>query len=218
MTTIHTSKSTPLAGVSRDSTSQIKTKHHVQREQTAEFVKAEIFDILAWKNPTRSAFLFGCFIIGVYLTEYYSWFYLGSYTLTLIIGFNLIVVVVTHLCSKTTHDKLANNPYRQILEDRENRTFVNKKSVLHYVSMLVDILEMMLLALIDIVCVKDNKSSVKWLIISLISLLMSSFVSGTVIFTWAIVVAFVSLPIYSRNQALINARIQQLGGIVNARL
>ncbi|ORE08703.1 hypothetical protein BCV72DRAFT_240262 [Rhizopus microsporus var. microsporus] len=170
--------------------------------------------ILRWDKPFRSSVLFLSLMSIIYLVQSYSIVQIILCTLTLTTVINFVYVYAVKFFQKISSNTSFKHPFVCIL-DNENRPILNKERILYYVSSSVDLADAVIRVVTKIILVENPKKSALWLIIFLTSWKVSGQISTFAILKGIIISAFITPCLYASNQKLVNARIQQLQGIIN---
>lgn len=86
--------------------------HYGQRNETTHRIEREVATILKWKNPARSALIFGLIVGSILLTRWYSLLQIVSSGICLATGINLIYVNFVLQSRKVVASQDTTHPYR----------------------------------------------------------------------------------------------------------
>ncbi|CAO3670552.1 unnamed protein product [Rhizopus microsporus] len=173
----------------------------------------EIMHILRWDKPLRSSVLFLSLMSIIYLVQSYSIVQIILCTLTLTTVINFVYVYAVKFFQKISNTSFK-HPFIRIL-DNKDQPILNKERILYYVSSSVDLADAVIRVVTKVILVENPKKSALWLIVFLTSWKMSGQISTFAILKGIIISAFITPRLYTSNQKLVNARIQQLQGIIN---
>ncbi|KAI8974969.1 hypothetical protein BDB01DRAFT_805541 [Pilobolus umbonatus] len=189
-----------------------------QQTSTVEYFKHNIWDILTWKDPQRSAILFLFSMCILFLTGTYSVLQMICSLLSIAIGVNIVYVGITLFSQQIIIDCPPVNPYRRILDEKEGSVLIDRNNVAYYTAILTDILEYLMRALTRIVLVDDMKTSIRWLILFFTTWKLAVYIPSRLIIGLITVSAFIFPRLYLSNKDLFDARSQQGHALINTQL
>ncbi|KAI8381379.1 Reticulon-domain-containing protein [Radiomyces spectabilis] len=178
------------------------------RNETTDHMEREVWRVLRWENPVRSAAILVLSVGSILLTRHYSLLQISSALLTVAIGLNFLYVTFMTQSQKVFNDGQSSHPYTGVLQ-KESLTEMNKQNVQRYSSVLVDLAETVAHALARIVLIENSATSLKWLAIFYTTWTISAYVSSMTILLIFLISAFIFPRLYLSNKDVVDAHLQQ---------
>ncbi|KAG2235028.1 Reticulon-domain-containing protein [Thamnidium elegans] len=188
-------------------------KHTGQRNTTTYRIENEVLRILQWKNPVRSGVIFAAIVGSIILTRWYSLLQIGSTSLTLAIGINLIYVNTILQSQKVLTNQQASHPYSDVI-DNEKHSMINQQSVNHYSTVITELSETVIRALTRIIFIENTMTSIKWMTISFAIWKISAHFSTMDIVLMVVISAFTFPRLYISNKDVVDAQLQKGQSII----
>ncbi|ORX48502.1 hypothetical protein DM01DRAFT_1409796 [Hesseltinella vesiculosa] len=166
--------------------------------------KADILDVLLWKQPMHSGLVFSSLLLLILIGKTYSFVSLISSMLALATGINLVYVTFTKRLAGPT----AAHPYQAIFDSMHTETKTEKPHPL--VTRACDVAQDILLELKSVVLVENSQKTLSWFFISYITWRMSSVFSSHTLLLVGLFSTF-TLPLaYYMNQDVLEAKRHQI--------
>ncbi|KAG0170979.1 hypothetical protein DFQ28_002772 [Apophysomyces sp. BC1034] len=188
-----------------------------QKMKMMQQIKQEALSILQWDYPPRSAAILLLSVGSILLTRHHSLLQIASAFLTAAIALNFLYVTLMVQGQKLFYDGQATHPYRGVFDNKQ-LTNVDRQSVNHYSTLLIDLCETAMHTLTKIVLIEDSMASFKWFIIFYVIWAATSYVSTMSIVLGALVSAFTVPRLYMSNKDVVDAHLKQGGTFVKNQL
>ncbi|KAI9244180.1 Reticulon-domain-containing protein [Phascolomyces articulosus] len=182
----------------------------MQRNDVTRRIERDIYDLLQWNKPVRSAATLVLIVGSILLTRSYSLLQLGAALFTVAIGLNLVYVTFIIQTQKVFSESSETiHPYRGVISNKEQLTTVDKRLVHHYSSLFVDVAETLIRALARIVFIEDTMTSVKWFGIFYVTWAISAHLSSRTIILIFVISAFIFPRLYMSNKGIVDSHLMQ---------